>query len=332
MNNKILLSVSIALFVALLGFVVYLAVNAAPTPAQRQAQVEEASVPPEEKEEAVARPAQNTENTNKTAEVNAELVPHRALYDINLIAAHAGGQIANISGTMFFELRRDCEAWMTDHRFNLIYEYTDSPAMQITSDFSTWESLDGERFYFSSRRSRDGEIYEILRGEATSGEEGGVATFSQPEGLEFDLSAGTIFPMQHTKLLAEALKNDKGPFLNRVIFDGSDQEGPVEINAFIGNKVNAMAQVNGSAQINPALLNSPAKTVQMAFFPMGSDSNEPGADYEMEAVFHQNGVISDMTINYKEFSISQKLNALEESDDSVSCQTSGTSKRENSRK
>jgi len=76
------------------------------------------------------------------------LVPHKALYDISLVATRSGSQVVNISGQMFYEWKPTCEAWITDHRFSLFYEYADSPGMRITSDFSTHETYDGNLFNY----------------------------------------------------------------------------------------------------------------------------------------------------------------------------------------
>ena len=126
------------------------------------------------------------------------LVPHKALYDIELVATRSGSQISNIGGKMYYEWKPSCDAWITDHRFSLVYEYADSPAMQITSDFSTHEDFDGGKFNFSARRSRDGDMYQELRGVGDIDENGGKALYNVPEKLKFELSDGTMFPMTHT--------------------------------------------------------------------------------------------------------------------------------------
>lgn len=240
------------------------------------------------------------------------LAPHKALYDINLVATRSGSQILNISGKMFYEWKPTCEAWVTDHRFNLHYEYADSPAMNITSDFSTFEEFDGDDFNFSSRRKRDGDLYQELRGYAEmEDEESGLATFSKPEGLSYTLTPGTYFPMRHT---VEMIRNAKAgkKFFTASVFDGSDEEGPVEINAFIGQPVNAMTVVSASPNLDMSLVNTPAWKVRMAVFPETDPSAT--ADYEMSMIFHENGVISDMLIEYDDFSVTQKLVALEKMD------------------
>jgi hypothetical protein len=243
---------------------------------------------------------------------NAGLVPHKALYDINLVGTKSGSQIVNIKGQMFYEWQSACDGWISNHRFNLYYEYADSPAMQITSDFSTYETFDGKTMNFTSQRKRDGRLFEELRGAASLGEDSkGEVTYSIPKDLVFDLPKGSLFPMGHTLNVIDMITKGK-KFYKATIFDGSDEEGPVEVNAFIGKSVNAPSRVKPSPEIDMNLINNPARQVRLAFFPL----NDPSAtsDYEMNVIFHQNGIISDMLIEYDDFTVSQKLVALEKLD------------------
>ncbi|MCB9973350.1 MAG: DUF1849 family protein [Rhodospirillales bacterium] len=273
---------------------------------------------PEQSQAASSAPAKKAQ-TKTPASLDGAMVPHKALYEITMVSAASGSQVVNISGNMFFEWKPTCDAWTTDHRFNLTYEYADSPAMQITSDFSTWESRDGKSFDFSSRRSRDGELYEELRGHVDRLEDGsGKAVYSLPENLSFDLPKGFVLPMQHTLDILSVIDKSNSPFVNRVLFDGSDTEGPIEVNAFIGKSVNAMARLPVNAELDVSLLNAPARDIRMAFFPL-LDQETESSDYEMNAVFHDNGVISDMMIDYHEFSIHQKLIALEKTKIDLNC-------------
>lgn len=245
------------------------------------------------------------------AEASEILTPHKALYEINLVATRSGSQVINISGKMFYEWKPTCDAWITDHRFNLFYEYADSPGMKITSDFSTFETFSGETFNFSARRKRDNNLYQELRGQAVVADKGGEATFTMPDDLNFDLRKGAMFPMMHTVELVKHAKNDK-KFFQAVVFDGSDDEGPVEINTFIGKPANALAVIKPSDELDMSLLNTPAWNIRMAVFPTMDE--EAVSDYEMSMIFHENGVISDMLVEYDDFSVTQKLVALEKLD------------------
>lgn len=237
------------------------------------------------------------------------LQPHKALYEISLESTRSSSQIVNVDGQMMYEWHPTCDAWLSNHRFNILYEYADSPALNITSDFSTFEPFDGKGINFSSQRKRDGDLFEELRGHASIEDEGtGKAMYSLPEDLEFHLPEGTVFPMGHTLGVIEKIKAGE-KFYTSTIFDGSDDRGPIEVNTFIGEEINAMAQMTPSADIDTALVNTKAHKVQLAFFVIEEESETP--DYEMSAIFHENGVISDMVIAYDNFSISQKLVALE---------------------
>lgn len=243
------------------------------------------------------------------------LKPHKALYDINLVATRSGAQVVNISGKMYYELKSTCDAWITDHRFNLFYEYADSPAMNITSDFATFEEFGGGEFSFSARRKRDNNLYEELRGGATVPKSGiGLADYSMPQDLEFKLKEGTLFPIGHTVQMINHAHEGKD-FFTAAVFDGSDDKGPVEINTFIGKEVNPMKFVKPSKELDMGMLNNQAWKIRMAVFPLvGEDQAEAASDYEMDIIFHENGVISDMLVDYDNFSVSQKLVALESLD------------------
>lgn len=238
------------------------------------------------------------------------LAPHKAIYDIKMVSRHSGTQILNISGKMMFEGKMTCDAWTTDHHFKLLYEYADTSPMQISSDFTTYETMDSRDFSFTSRRERNGEMFEEIRGHAVLDETGkGQAVYSLPEGLTFDLAAGSLFPTAHTESLLKQVALGK-KFFSATVFDGSDQDGPMEINTFIGKPVpDINAVVPPDKAIDKTLLASPAHAVRMAFFPLNKP--EAGADYEMDAVLHDNGIISDMLVEYGDFSVTQKLVALE---------------------
>ena len=240
-----------------------------------------------------------------------DMAAHRALYEINMVATHAGSSVQNISGKMFYETRPGCEAWTNKHRFSLFYEYGDSPGLHIETDFSTFEHFDGTSFNFTSRRKRDGELYQELRGvvERATVDEESAAQFSLPEDLHFTLKPKTYFPMQHTaETIVRAQEGEK--FFSAQVFDGSDEEGPVEINTIILGADDPRHSIKMNNAIDATLIDTDAWQVRMAVFPLLNQ--EPQADYEMTMILHDNGVISDMLINYDDFSITQKLVAIEE--------------------
>ena len=253
----------------------------------------------------------------------AGLLPHKAIYELKLATKKSGTQVVNIAGQMAYEWQPSCEAWISNHKFDLRYEYADAPMMLIKSDFSTYESFDGKTFNFTSQRKTNDQIFEEIRGSADMGVDGkgALATYTIPEDLVFDLPDGSMFPMAHTLAVLDKIHAGK-KFFVATTFDGSDKEGPIEINTFMGKPASAPEELKTNKAIDQKLLESKAWSVRLAFFPL--NKSESAADYEMDIIFHENGLISDMIIDYGTFSVHQKLTAAEPLGDA--CQAEKDSK------
>jgi hypothetical protein len=239
----------------------------------------------------------------------AALVPHKAVYDVALVARKSGSSVLNVSGTLEYELRMDCDAWATSHNFKLSYQYTEGAPVALSGHFAAYETFKGDALSFSARRNRNGMLVEDVKGEATlaASGKGGTARYTVPPGMNQTLPAGLLFANVHTQHILERAKaGDK--IFNAVIFDGSDKEGPVEINTVIGKSLPGAEAVKASPKIDKALLNSTAWRLRMAFFPLKDMGSSP--DYEMDAVLQENGIITDMRIEYPEFTVTQKLASL----------------------
>lgn len=199
--------------------------------------------------------------------LSAGLAPHKALYEIQMAKNKNGSQVVNISGQMMYEWQPSCDAWVSNHKFNLVYEYADSPPMRIVSDYSTFESFDGTSLDFTSQRKRDGRLVEELRGHAEIDPQGkgdSAAVYSIPKNLVFDLPRGTLFPVNHTMNVLKKIREGK-KFYNTTIFDGSDEDGPVEVNVFIGNPVDPSRFVKVADGLDSSLLGVGAWKLRLAF-------------------------------------------------------------------
>lgn len=235
------------------------------------------------------------------------IAPHKAVYKIKLTHAKSASQIVNITGEMTFEIFPTCGGWITNYTFDSKYDYADSPSVISISDFSTFESLDGKTLNFASQRGHNGNIVEEIRGVADK--EINEATYFMPEGLTFELPDDTLFPTIHTaEILKRAHKGDL--FYNAVIFDGSDEEGPVQVNTYISEKKTSLdEEVSNNDKINSVVLTPAPYKVRMSFFPLASREATP--DYEVELRLHDNGIVSDIMIDYDDFSLHQSLISLE---------------------
>ena len=236
-----------------------------------------------------------------------DLASHKAIYDIRMKSAQTGSQVLDVSGKMLFMFKKSCDGWISNHKFVLDYQYTGTSPVQIESKFTSFEDFSGKLLNFSSSRLTNGEQDQQLRGIAKlPQEQKGIATYSIPDDLSFSLAETTLFPAAHTMKLIEAAEQGK-KIVNAQVFDGSDEKGPVEMNAVIGKK----RLFQPDPKLDKTLTSGNGWSMRMAVFPTAGDDNQTVSDYEMTMNLLENGVIRDMTVDYHNFSVTQKLVAAE---------------------
>ncbi len=257
----------------------------------------------------VAKPVTPLEAAKKPVTVAL----HKALYDFKMVSVESGAGITGIAGKMYYEQDDNCDAWTTDHRFRVEYQYPERKPVENTSHYVAFEAKDASQFYYTSDREEDGATTEQLRGSVDIAKDGTAkAAYSRPDNLSFDLPKGYYLPTQHTnEIIRHAEAGDK--FFNAVLFDGTDADGPVEINTFIGKKLtpDEIKAIGGDGKrIDATLLSPNAWHVRMAVFPL-NDKMEMAPSYEMDVILHDNGVVSYSLVDYKSFKVQQKLLALD---------------------
>lgn len=235
-----------------------------------------------------------------------DLASHKAIYDIRMKSTQTGSQVLDVRGKMLFTFKKSCDGWISNHKFSLDYEYTGTPPLEVESKFTSFEGFGGKLLNFSSSRITNGEPDQRLRGLATISGTKNIAQFSMPEDLSFNLTGATLFPAGHTMKLIEAAQQGQ-KIVNAQVFDGSDDKGPVEINAVIGKKTLPEAD----NKLDKALTGGNGWLMRLAVFPNEGDDNQTISDYEMTMNLLENGIIRDMTIDYHNFSVTQKLVAVE---------------------
>jgi hypothetical protein len=243
-----------------------------------------------------------------------EIALHKALYNFKMTSAAAGAGINGVSGQMYFEQDATCDAWTTEHRLSMDYQYAETDLVSTSSRYAAYEGKDGKQFSFNSAEEEKGAEAQQLRGSVEIAADGTAkAVYSRPEGTSYDLPAGFFLPTGHTRETIRRARAGEN-FFSAVVFDGTDADGPAEIGTFIGKKatpeeLQKTAAADGK-KIDAALLAPEAWHVRMAVFPL-VDRDESAPAYEMDMVLHSNGIISHAVVHYKTFSLEQTLAALE---------------------
>jgi hypothetical protein len=239
----------------------------------------------------------------------ADVTPHRALYIMSLESAKPSSGVVGANGTLAYQWGETCDGWTIEQRYKLNMQYEEDPAADIGSAFVTWESKDGLKYRFNQRKTRNGELQEEIRGDATlnAKDHSGTANFVKPKEQSFNLPSGSFFPTAHTLTLIH--KGETGEnYLSAPVFDGSEFDGAVLISAVLGPKTAIGAAPHPSDVASP-LLKRPSWKVHLAFFPESSKDERP--DYELGMRMLDSGISSEMTIDYGDYVVRAKLKELE---------------------
>lgn len=232
-----------------------------------------------------------------------EIVPHRAIYELDLASARAGSQVSDVGGQMLFVWEDSCDGWTVEQRYRTNYLFAEGGEVEQWMTYATWESKDGRDFNFSVRNVTGNMSDEEVRGIARMAAEGdGRVEFRVPESREESLPSGTLFPTAHTLRLLEEAEAGRRFFI-AMLFDGSELDGLNEISAVIGDPQPAETGADN------ALLQRPSWPVHLAFFAVSEPSSEP--TYEMSVTLYDNGIVDGMLIDYGDFVVRATLLELE---------------------
>ncbi|HEV2303044.1 MAG TPA: cell envelope integrity EipB family protein [Stellaceae bacterium] len=235
-----------------------------------------------------------------------EIAPHRAIYAMSLKSARNESGVVDAHGMMAYQWGETCDGWTIEQHYRLLLRYAERSDSDIRSSFVTWESKDGLRYRFNQTETRNGKPESEIRGAATleAPGKGGVAVFSKPKEESLTLAPGVLFPSAHTILLIEKARAGE-TFVVRHVFDGATKENAVEVSAVIGRK---LLPEPATDKLSP-LLQRPGWDVRLAFFPADARLEQP--DYELGMQLLDNGVSHNMLIDYGDYSIRTKLQAIE---------------------
>lgn len=236
----------------------------------------------------------------------AGLAPHRAVYDLSLVPGGTGLSDAapDMSGRMVYEFTgAACEGYTTNFRF--VVESTDEDGNRSVTDLRTsnHEDADGAHFQFVSQTYTNNVLTDDVKGTAAKADGLTVTLTGRDKPLKFPDAA--IFPTAHLEAMIAAGKaGDR--VLQKDIFDGS--EG--------GDKVYRTTTVIG-AERDDAATGAAAALGAMPHWPVTVSYFDPTAtgdqtpDYTISFQLWENGVSTDLTMDYGDFALSGALTTYE---------------------
>jgi hypothetical protein len=221
------------------------------------------------------------------------LAAHRAFYRLTLDSTENSG-VTNASGAMEYEVIDGCQGWATQQRLDMTVLDRDGGDTHTVSDYSTWESKDGQKFRFRiTQTANDNRDVRAGWAELPPGKPG-FAVYTQPTPRRVILPQGTVFPMAQTEaVLAAASKGQM--FVSLPVFDGTAT-----------NAVdNTFAVITTHGQTLPSafapLSAIPSNLVHMGYFT--TDTTQLLPDTLLAMRYWDNGVADSLVMDFGNFTM-----------------------------
>jgi hypothetical protein len=242
-----------------------------------------------------------------TVDLDKSLIPHRAIYSMNLVGSPGDGGLSNVHGVMTYEFKDQCDAWAIESKVYMRLQYVNNSESENIRSMLTWESKDGLNFDFRLKDVTDGKLVEEIKGTAVMDGNifGGAVKYTQPSLRKVILPPRTLFPTAHIKALIKyAIKG--GKHLTTTVFDGATLENPYEVSGVI---VARSGIKNPAPAISEALTKIASWKIRMAYFPVKSREQTP--EFELDIEMRADGIVSRFVQEFDDYSIEARLSQID---------------------
>jgi len=235
------------------------------------------------------------------------LVPHRAVYDIELDDASESSHIESMFGRMVYEFNGSpCEGYHVDFRF--VSRLDTGVAVRVTDQQTkTFEDIEDNTFRFATKTFVNEKLDKEVIGDAKTEDRSTLVNLRVPEREDVSLGPSEFPTAQMITLIGKAKAGET--FFQSYLFDGSDDGKEVMLTSNIVGSAR-MDDSRDEAEAIGSLISEPVWPVSVAYF----DEEEQGDGvpiYRISFKLHENGVTRDLVMDYGEFSLKGTLTSLE---------------------
>ncbi len=240
-----------------------------------------------------------------------QILSHRAVYDLSLDEATQRSGIATVAGRLVQEIEHvSCNGYTVNYQ--IVTRYGNTEGKHHLSDIrsTSWESEDGSSFRFSTRQYLNKALTDQTSGRATRGAEDkpGIGVLTKPSKETFKLDSSVVFPSEHMLRIMKVAAAGEN-FDRTKVYDGTSGKKVYSATSFVG-KVRAPGETKIPEGVKQAgVLNSQRSwPVTVSFF---DDSQPSGGEqtpsHEIQFVMFENGVSTDLVLDYGDFTVKGKL-------------------------
>jgi EipB-like len=242
---------------------------------------------------------------------DSRLLPHRAVYDLELVQSKGDQSVGEAMGRIAFEFTGNaCDGYVLNFRQVLRINDQDTGERVFDTRNMTWEDGEAKSFRFDAERKINSATTEAGKGRAERSEDGALAVeISRPERKKSDLAGPVYFPTQQLIAILDAAKAGKLIFESKV-FDGSDGSDKVyETTAVIGKEL-----ADGGKGLDPTLADRDFGglkrwPITISYFDTGAGERQPLSVISYDLL--ENGVMNRMRIDFGEFALAGRPTQME---------------------
>ncbi|MBL4863548.1 MAG: cell envelope integrity EipB family protein [Rhodobiaceae bacterium] len=238
----------------------------------------------------------------------AELVAHRAVYELELARSQSSADLAGLRGRMVLEWAgSSCEGYTLTQR--LVTQISDSDGGQMVRDLrmSSWESGDGNEFVFEMKRYVNNSLDETVSGSAARSDKAAIVHYTSPADGELALPASVVFPSEFVRDVIAAAESGQ-TLVTAEVFEGAETDKYFQVSVFTGRSSVAetdLAKLSGDGK---QLAGEASWPVQVSYFLPDDLQGVP--DYQVSYRLFPNGVSSNMKLDYGDVVIDGRLTEL----------------------
>lgn len=236
----------------------------------------------------------------------AQLMPHRAVYELTGKSAGGFGRSGSLSGLLTYELMEDCDGWSVNQKAGLDVSAPEGAGHRFEWSQATWEAKDGTSYRYFIKDNQNGGTGTQRRGELVFPQPGGPGTLTTelPARGETKIPPA-LLPVQHTLELLERAEAGETVFVAQ-IFDATVDEKPIEISTTFGP---SLTRPDTQAEEFAPLKNVPSRHIDFAFYVQNLPDGTP--DFEQSIELFDNGVVARVSFEFGGLPVLGTLRRLE---------------------
>lgn len=242
------------------------------------------------------------------ASVADSLMPHRAVYDLELDGSSESSGIESMYGRMVYEFNGSpCEGYTVGFRFVTQLE-TGRTTRLTDQQTTTYEDLEEQTFRFLTKSYVNQKLDMEVRGSAYAQPDATEVKLQDPKEDDLTLVPAQFPTAQMISLIEKAKQGER--FFQSRLFDGSDEGRKVMLTTSVVGPARVSQEGAAELQVTGELGKLPTWPVTIAYFDE-SENNDGTPVYRISFKLYENGITRDLTMDYGEFALKGTLADLE---------------------